>query len=194
MRNTMSTRVWAVGILVAVIFGWAASAALAAEQLSKAGSATVTATHYDTKDKVVAKAPELTDGNAKTRWLCRTSDVPLRVVFDMGVERTVGKVRIANYFTGQNFDRGFKVVDIFVGDALAPATGGTPAAADVQVKMSAQDGPAWTEIALANPVKGRCVTVRVKSNWGGNAYAANEVELYTVEADAPAPESKEKGK
>ena len=193
MRNTMSTRVWAVVILTAVFFGWAAPYALAADELNKVGPATVTATQYDTKDKEVGKAPELTDGNAKTRWLCRTADVPLRVVFDMGVARTVGKVRIANYFTGQNFERGFKVVDIFVGDGPAPAKDGTPAAADVEVKISDKDGPAWTDIALAKQVKGRYVTVRVKSNWGGNGYAANEVELYTVEADAPAPE-KDKGK
>ena len=193
MRNVMSLRVWADVAVTAVFFGWA-TAALAAEELNKVGSATVTATQYDTKDKEAGKAPELTDGNAKTRWMCRNADVPLRVVFDMGVGRTVGKVRIANYYTGSNFNRGFKVVDIFVGDGPAPATGGTPAAADVEVKMSDKDGPAWTDIALANQVKGRYVSVRVKSNWGGNAYAANEVELYTVEADAPAAESKDKGK
>ncbi|HEX2949615.1 MAG TPA: Ig-like domain-containing protein [Armatimonadota bacterium] len=51
--------------------------------------------------------------------------------------------------------------------------------------MSNNTGAVWTDIVLAKPVKGRFVTVRVKSNWGGNTIAANEVELYAQDAGTP---------
>lgn len=190
MGNASRLYVCSVGILAALVLGLAMPAMSQVAPLNKVGPATVMATQYGPDDKAIGKASELTDGNAGSRWLYRLSatpekDLPLRVVFDMGVARTVEKVRIANYFTGNNFDRGFNKVDLFVGDALAPAKDGTPAVADVQLTVSDKTGAAWTEITLPKPVKGRCVTLRVQSNWGGNGYAANEVELYTVEADAP---------
>lgn len=176
-------------VLFAVLLLGLANAGVTAadDPLHKVGTTAMTAALYATDGTVAAKPAELIDGNPATRWIWRTPEqyLPLRLVFDMGVARTVGKLRIANYYTGQNFERGFKGVEIFVGDALPPATGGTPVVAEMQVAISTKDGPAWTEIALKQPVKGRYVSVRVKSNWGGSSYAANEVEIYTVEADAP---------
>lgn len=190
MSYLVNFRMLIVSLLAIMVLCWTASCKAANPPLTRLASTLVTATQYAPDGKELGKTPELTDGNASTRWLYRPSatpenDLPLRLVFDMGSACTVGKVRIANYGNRQNYDRGIKLVDIFVGDILAPATGGTPAAANIQVKMSDATGPAWTDIALAQAVKGRYVTVRVQSNWGGNAYAANEVELYTTETNAP---------
>lgn len=190
MSYLVNFRLLMVSMVVAtLVLCWTASCKAANPPLTRLASTLVTATQYAPDGKELGKAPELTDGNATTRWLFHSSatpekDLPMRLVFDMGSARTVGKVRIANYGNRQNYDRGLKLVDIFVSDTLAPATGGTPAAANIQIKMSDATGPAWTDITLAQPVKGRYVTVRVQSNWGGNAYAANEVELYTAETDA----------
>jgi len=149
----------------------------------KVDSAKVTVMQYGPDDKAIGAASELTDGNARSRWICRTPVPPLRLGFDLGTACLVSKIRIANYYTGQNFNRGFKVVDIFVGDTLAPVTGGTPAVAAKELKISDAAGPGWTDILLDKPVKGRIVTIRVQSNWGGQFYAANEVEIYSQEAD-----------
>jgi len=155
--------------------------------LNKVGSGTVTATQYSPDDKEIGKAAALTDGNDQTRWLFKpadpTKELPLRLTFDMGIARTVGKVRIANYFRQTNFERGLKIVDFFVGDTSLPVKDAKPTIADVEIKMSDKTAVAWTDIVLAPQVKGRYVTIRVKSNWGAPAYAANEVEIYTVEAD-----------
>ena len=169
--------------LSALTLGLAPRACADPATLTKIDPATLTVTQYAPDGTVVGKVTELTDGDEGTRWIFRTTQtpaqyLPLRLQLDMGTAHTVGKVRIANYFTGANFIRGFKTVDLFVGDALAPATGGTPDAADVQVTISDAKGPAWTDVALAKPATGRYVTVRVKANWGGNTYAANEIELY----------------
>lgn len=175
--------------LAAAMLCWIPLSSCTAAPLQKVDPAAVTVTQYAPDDKVVGLAPELTDGNDRTRWICRNvtdQNLPLRLVFDLGKALTVGKVRIANYYTGANFNRGIKTVDVFVGDALAPAAGGLPAAADVEVKISDAAGPAWTEIPLANPAAGRLVTVRVNSNWGGGSYAANEVELFAADTAATA--------
>lgn len=166
-------------------------AALAVDApLNKVGTAAVTVTQYAADGKAVGKVVELTDGNAKSRWLCRAGEsaiplLPIRLAFDLGTARTVVKLRLANYFTGANFERGFKNVDIFVGDVALPAADAKP---DATVLMTISDaiGPAWTEIALPKPLKARYVALRVKDNWGADGrYAANEVEIYTVEADPP---------
>lgn len=177
-------------VLTLCLLWLTAGSVLAAEDspLHKVGAAAMKAAQYATDGTVAGKLTELTDGNTTTRWMCRPDAkpeavVPIRLVFDMGNARTVGKLRIANYFTGNNFDRGFKVVDVYVSDTIAPATGGQPTVADQQIAISTANGPAWTDITLAKQVKARYVTVRVKSNWGGSVYAANEVEIYTVEAD-----------
>ena len=156
--------------------------------LSKVAPASVTVTRYAPDGKAVGKVPHLADGIAEgPYWVCTDPVPPLRFAFDLGAARTVGKIRIANYFTAkssQHADRAFKVVDIFVGDTLAPATGGTPAVAGKELPISGTKGPAWTEFVLDKPIKGRIVTLRVQSNWGGPWYSANEVEIYTQEAEA----------
>jgi len=156
--------------------------------LFKVGSAKVTITQYGLDDKAIGTVPRLSDGVTQAPyWVCTNPVPPLRFTFDLGVARTVGKIRIANYFSGKHFERAFKVVDIFVGDTLAPATGGTPAVAGKELPMSDDKGPAWTEVVFDKPLKGRIVTLRVQSNWGDAWYSANEVEIYTLEADgAPA--------
>ena len=172
--------------LLAVLIG---SPALAqAAPLSKVASASVTVTRYAPDGKAVGKVPRLADGIAEgPYWVCTDPVPPLRFAFDLGAARTVGKIRIANYFTAKSSshaDRAFKVVDIFVGDTLAPATGGAPAVAGKELPMSNGKGPAWTELVLDKPIKGRIITLRVQSNWGGDWYSANEVEIYTQEAEA----------
>lgn len=179
-----------------------------ATPLNQVGMAAMTVKQYAPDDTVVAKPLQLINGKTTTSWQCKTAAaparfVPMRLVFDLGLQRTVGKVRIANYFaaapppaTGPvaaapapapvpDMKCGFKVVDVFVGDVIPPDDGGMAAVADKEVAISTATGTAWTDIALDTPVKGRYVTVRVKSNWGGDAYAANQVEIYTMEKDPP---------
>ncbi|HEY3417471.1 MAG TPA: discoidin domain-containing protein, partial [Armatimonadota bacterium] len=171
----------------------ATAAAFAADPPpNKVGSAAVTVTQFAPDGKAVGKVTELTDGNPLSRWLCRQDQspaplTPIRLSFDLGVERTVVKLRLANYFTGQNFDRGCKTMDVFVGMVPLPAPDAKPLVAETPLKISDANGPAWTEILLPKPVKARYLTLRITANWGAaGRYAANEVEIYTVEPDPPA--------
>jgi hypothetical protein len=163
----------------------------AAAPLNKVAPASVTVTRYAPDGQAVGKVPQLSDGVTEgPYWVCTDPVPPLRFAFDLGATRTVGRIRIGNYYTpktSQHADRAFKVVDVFVGDTLAPATGGTPAVAGEILPISDDKGPAWTDIALEPPVKGRIVTLRVLSNWGGQWWSANEVEIYTQETDAAQP-------
>ncbi|MEI6518448.1 MAG: discoidin domain-containing protein [bacterium] len=182
MHSTLKRTIFAMGVPTLLCL-WMPIAALSADAapLNKVGTAAVTVT----EGTVAAKIVELTDGDVKTRWIMRTGVPQTRLVFDMTAPRTVGKIRVANY-PGANATRGIKDVDVFVGDAPAPAADGTPAVAKTQIAISTE-AVVWTEIALPKPVKGRYVTLRIISNWGAPAYAANEVEIYTQEADPAVP-------
>ena len=175
-------------VLLASIFIYCATRTLtAAQETNKVGTAVLIASQFGTDDKEIVKTPELIDGDTSTRWITHVA-LPTRLLFDMGVARTVVKVRICNYSRGgNNFDRGVKVVDIFVGNTLAPATAGAANVATFTVQPSTKDALVWSDITLPQAQKGRFLTLRINSNWGGNAVAANEVEIYTVEADVPLP-------
>ncbi|HEX2949614.1 MAG TPA: hypothetical protein VHV83_08615 [Armatimonadota bacterium] len=125
MKYSKLLHVLAVNILTAATLWRPIPAVSAHDPLTQVSPTTVTGTLFASDGRNLGKTPELTDGNSGSRWIFRTTDtpanyLPVRLVFDMGVTRAVGKVRIANYFTGSNFERGFKVVDIFVGDAMPP--------------------------------------------------------------------------
>lgn len=155
---------------------------LAADEVAlvKVVPASVKVAQFGADDKEICKAQELSDGNDRTRWMCRTPVAPLYLEFDLGLSTSVGKLRFANYFTGNNPTRGLKLVDIFITAKPFSAADTTAPLLSKTMTISDATGPAWTDILLDTPQTGQYITLRVKNNWGAPIYAANELEIYTV--------------
>lgn len=177
--------VWVIAAIFAIFVSSNMRLAAAEDTATvKVVPATIKVAQVGADDKEICKAPELSDGNDRTRWMCRTPVVPLFLEFDLGKSALIGKLRFANYFTGNNPTRGLKLVDIFISEKPFSAADTTAPLLSKTMTISDATGPAWTDILLEKPQQGQYVTLRVKSNWGAPFYAANELEIYTVAEEA----------